>query len=118
MHQLERKSAAIAESKSSSANWLVRLLSYLYPSSKKLVRQARVHDYSQYQPGVDYVVEAAQEAGSLSGYLTGQGRDIQQGDYILLHWDGSLTKCRIEKIDYYINPPDMWMALIVRVGNR
>ncbi len=58
--------------------------------------------------GQDYVFELAEE--DKKAYITGQGRGIKPGDSIIL--DDDAGKYQVEKIDYYSNPSDMWIALV------
>lgn len=49
--------------------------------------------------------------GGVTARITGWGRGVKQGDYILLsHNNGDPTRYRVERIEYYNDPPDMWRA--------
>jgi hypothetical protein len=43
----------------------------------------------------------------------GWGRGVLVGDYLLLPNRNAETRYRVERIDYYPDPPDMWMAELV-----
>ncbi|MBD6615231.1 hypothetical protein FNW02_05050 [Komarekiella sp. 'clone 1'] len=79
----------------------------------ELKQKNRVHDYSQFVWGSDYVFEAIN--GELGGYMTGQGKGIKPNDYIILQRGSKSYKYQVEEIDYYCDPPDMWMALLKQV---
>lgn len=46
--------------------------------------------------------------------MTGFGADIKQGDFIIINDKTSTTTYKVEGIDYYLDPPDMWMALLIK----
>lgn len=46
--------------------------------------------------------------------MTAYGRGIKRGDLILLLYGKEKRRYRIEQIDYYANPSDLWIALLVR----
>ncbi|KAF3886916.1 MULTISPECIES: hypothetical protein [Nostocales] len=80
----------------------------------KLKRQKnKTYDYTQYICGCDYVFEVAE--GGTTGYMTGQGKGIKPGDYIILRDGSILCRYQVAEIDYYAEPPDMWMALLQKV---
>lgn len=47
--------------------------------------------------------------------MTGIGKGIKPGDYLILQRDSELCRYQVEEIDYYSDPPDMWMALLKKV---
>lgn len=73
----------------------------------------RVHNYTDYQNGVDYVFEPASQG--TQGYMTGQGLGIQAGDRILLKLDDMPQCYEVKSIDYYSSPSTMWTALLTRI---
>lgn len=44
--------------------------------------------------------------------MTGQGEDVDRGDYILLQYGSDCVRYQVKEIDYYAKPPDMWIALL------
>ncbi|MBE9038961.1 hypothetical protein [aff. Roholtiella sp. LEGE 12411] len=79
----------------------------------ELKHQNKIHDYSQFVCGTDYIFEPID--GELEGYMTGQGKGIKPSDYIILRRGYQSYKYQVEGIDYYCDPPDMWMALLKQV---
>ncbi|MCL6436086.1 MAG: hypothetical protein K6T90_18115 [Leptolyngbyaceae cyanobacterium HOT.MB2.61] len=76
-------------------------------------KRQKTHDYTRYEQGVDYVFEAIEPNGA-KGYLTCQGKGVKQGDYVILRQSDAIIRYRIERIDYYSSPSDMWIALLVQ----
>ncbi|MBW4630358.1 MAG: hypothetical protein KME30_00180 [Iphinoe sp. HA4291-MV1] len=87
------------------------LLGKTLSKTKKL--QSKTYDYTQYVNGHDYVFESVDN--QTKGYMTGQGRGIKRGDYIILCDGSNAIRYQIEEIDYYSDPPDMWIALLQEV---
>ncbi|WP_414566266.1 MULTISPECIES: hypothetical protein [unclassified Anabaena] len=73
-------------------------------------KQQITHDYSQLVPGRDYVFELINEG--TEGQMTGVGKGIKPLDYIILQHGSESYRYQVEAIDYYLDPPDMWMALL------
>jgi hypothetical protein len=88
------------------------LTSLLY-SVKRLKRKHKTHDYTQLVWGKDYIFESLNDVKE--GQITGIGKDIKPRDYIILQRDFETYRYQIEQIDYYSEPADMWMALVVAV---
>ena len=76
-------------------------------------RQPKTHDYSRAQLGSDYIFETIEEGQQ--GYMTGQGQGMKLGDYVLLPDNSYPCQYQVEKIDYYCNQPDIWIALLRKV---
>jgi len=76
-------------------------------------QQQKTHDYSQCITGRDYVFESLNQG--LAGQMTGVGKGIKPCDYIILRRGSELSRYQVEDIDYYADPPDMWMALLKKV---
>lgn len=74
-----------------------------------------MHNYTRCDAGVDYVFEFAQADGL--GYLTSQGRNVKCGDCIVLGDQANPDQYRVEEIDYYANPSDMWIAALKPIEN-
>ncbi|MDF5728082.1 MAG: hypothetical protein PUP92_08585 [Rhizonema sp. PD38] len=79
-------------------------------STKPKQQKNKTHDYTRLVCGRDYVFEPIDN--QTRGYMTGQGRGIKSGDYIIFQNGSSACKYQVEEIDYYSEPPDMWMALL------
>ncbi|BAY17687.1 hypothetical protein NIES2109_02690 [Nostoc sp. HK-01] len=90
-------------------NWLPLLI---IPTNEP-AQKYKTHDYSQFVKGRDYVFESINQG--LEGQMTGVGKGIQPCDYIILRRGVELTRYQVEEIDYYADPPDMWMALLKKV---
>jgi hypothetical protein len=87
------------------------LLSFLLNKQKQ--QQNKTYDYTGYVCGHDYVFEYVDDL--TKGYMTGQGKGIKCGDYIILKNGSNCCRYQVEEIDYYSQPPDMWMALLSEV---
>ncbi len=79
-------------------------------STKSKQQKNKTHDYTRLVCGRDYVFEPTEN--QTRGYMTGQGRGIKSGDYIILQNGFGACIYQVEEIDYYSDPPDMWMALL------
>jgi hypothetical protein len=73
----------------------------------------KVHDYSQLVGGRDYVFELLN--GGMEAQMTGVGKGIKPDDYIILQHGSGSYRYRVEDIDYYSDPPNMWMALLKQI---
>ncbi|RCJ18032.1 hypothetical protein A6770_33270 [Nostoc minutum NIES-26] len=81
--------------------------------SAKSKKNYKTHDYSQLIKGRDYVFESLH--GGIEGHMTGIGKGLKPHDYIVLKHGSSIFRYQIAEIDYYSEPPDMWIALLKRV---
>jgi hypothetical protein len=79
-------------------------------SLPSIKRKPKIHDYSRYVRGEDYVFDPLDEGNG--GYMTGQGRNIKRSDRLILSDGKDLICYQVDTIDYYSNPPDMWVALL------
>ena len=73
-------------------------------------RKVKIHNYTHYDAGIDYIFEPAQTDGLC--YLTSQGRNIKQGDCILLGDNANPRQYEVTGIDRYSNPSDMSIAVL------
>jgi MioC protein len=89
------------------------LLQILNIIALALSRGKRVYDYTHLQSGTHYVFERIEQGDG--GYMTGYGKGITSGDYLLIDSEHDVVKYQVEEISYYANPSDMWTALIRRV---
>ncbi len=88
-------------------------LSTMLPSATSSKPVRKTHDYRKYQPALDYFFDPIEEGNG--GYMTAQGKGIKQGDYLVLQESSGSCVYQIEEIEYYTNPPEMWMAKLVKV---
>jgi hypothetical protein len=71
------------------------------------------HDYTRRGWGHDYAFET--NDGGQSGEMTGWGRGIREGDFLLLAHPASRagsSRYRVDKITYRFDPNDMWNAKV------
>lgn len=78
--------------------------------------KSKTHDFTECVPGTDYVFEVAENL--TTAYMTARGKGVKADDYIILQIDSKPCLYQIQKIDYYSNPSDMWMALLNKVTNN
>ncbi|MEB3179527.1 MAG: hypothetical protein VKL59_10905 [Nostocaceae cyanobacterium] len=93
---------------------LFQLIPWVTENPSKLRKNTKIHDYSPYIYGTDYVFESSNDG--FNGYMTAQGKGIKTGDYIILKKDSQIYKYQVKDIDYYSNPSDMWIALLQQVA--
>lgn len=77
-------------------------------SVESTVRQ-QTHDYTRRTWGHDCATMAVIDGGQRL-CLSGWGRDIQEGDYLILPNGDGTTRYHVDSIDYRMDPPDMWFA--------
>jgi hypothetical protein len=75
-------------------------------------RKGRVHHYTSYKCGRDYAFDEIQDGSQ--AYMTAYGYGVKPGDYITICRDKVKIQYKVEQIDYYSNPSDLWIALLVR----
>ena len=81
---------------------------------KKLkLHKNKTHDFTELVYGSDYAFEVAEDPSK--AYMTAQRRGVKTDDYIVLLIGSEYWRYQVEQIDYYSNPPDMWMALIKKI---
>ena len=80
---------------------------------KLKLHKHKTHDFTECVPGTDYVFEVAENR--TTAYMTARGKGVKPDDYIVLQIFSESYRYQVEQIDYYSNPPDMWMALIKKV---
>ncbi|OLP16407.1 hypothetical protein BST81_21505 [Leptolyngbya sp. 'hensonii'] len=75
----------------------------------------RVHNFSHYSFGQDYILEPAYgESGFL---MTSQGDDIKPGDLVILSNGSACTQYQVKEIEYYFDSCDIWTALLNPVNS-
>jgi len=93
---------------------LFQLIPWVTGTPSKLRKNSKIHDYTPYVAGTDYVFESSNDG--LNSYMTSQGKGIKTGDYIILKKDSQIYKYQVKDIDYYSNPSDMWIASLQKVA--
>lgn len=78
------------------------------------MRNKRTHRYTQNTWEQNFALEPIEEG--TKNYMTGQGRGIECGDHIVLQSGSDVTRYQVEAIDYYSDPSDMWVALLIKVS--
>jgi hypothetical protein len=78
-------------------------------------KQTQTHYYRKSEEVHDHVF--APKDGGIMAYMTGVGEGIQAGDYLILQDDYQSEQYKVDKINYYAAPPDMWVALLKQVVN-
>lgn len=78
---------------------------------ERLVRP-QTHDYTRRTWGHDYMTLKVIDCGQRLR-LIGWGLGINAGDYLILPNGSDTTRYQVEKIDYRMDPPDMWSAKAV-----
>ncbi|MBW4612413.1 MAG: hypothetical protein KME21_03885 [Desmonostoc vinosum HA7617-LM4] len=96
---------------SASFSLLSKLAQLQLPTNEST--KNKIHDYSQFIWGSDYVFEPLNEG--TEGYMTGIGKGVKPGHQIILRRGSELYKYQVEAIDYYCDPPDMWIGLLRKV---
>lgn len=81
-------------------------------SFRRSFRKPRVHNYTSYKYGKDYAFDEIQDGSQ--AYMTAYGRGIKPGDYITIRREKVKIRYKVEQIDYYSSPSDLWIALLVR----
>ncbi len=72
----------------------------------------KTYDYT-HQLRDNYVFEPIDDYAL--GHMTGYGKGVKIGDRIILQDGLDTYTYQVEQIDYYLEPPDMWIALLKRV---
>lgn len=75
-------------------------------------RRNRIYDYTAQVCGSEYAFEVT-DCGS-KAYMTGQRRGVKQGDSIVIKQGSLPSRYRVEQIEYYASPSDMWVAVLIR----
>lgn len=96
----------------SSISLFIPLFHWLFKKTKS--PKNKTYDYTQLVYGRDYVFEAVED-NPAKGYMTAQCQGVKRGDYIILRNGSNSHRYQVEKIDYYSQPPDMWVALLHKV---
>lgn len=79
-----------------------------------VMKSGRTHDYTRHECGADYVFETVDNGSK--GYMTGQGKGVKPGDYLLLKHESEVERYQVVTIDYYASPANMWIALLLKAN--
>jgi hypothetical protein len=85
------------------------LQSFLAPKSKE-------HNLTGYECGQDYAFDPIDEGQR--AHMTGQRAGITSGDILKLSIDARTVRYRVVMIDYYADPPDMWIASLSKLNDK
>lgn len=75
-------------------------------------RKVRVHNYTSYKFGKDYAFDEIHDGSQ--AYMTAYGRGIKPGDWITICREQVKIQYKVEQIDYYANPSNLWIALLIK----
>lgn len=73
---------------------------------------SKVHDLTQDDWDHSFSYDPTGREGEI--YLTSQGRNVQPGDCIVIGNPSGYIDYQVREIEYYAEPPDMWIALLVK----
>lgn len=71
----------------------------------------QTHDYTRRSWGHDYSITKVLHDGR-ELRVTGWGRGLRKGDYLLLPNEGDTTRYCVANVSYYSDPADMWKAVL------
>jgi hypothetical protein len=94
-------------------NWLNFFSLFNFFARKLKPKLYKTYDYTDQLSDFQYVFEPIDNYAK--GYMTGYGKGVQISDRIILQHENDTYTYQVEQIDYYLNPPDMWIALLGRV---
>ena len=106
---LARLANALDSLKTFDFNWLWQFLDRCDRSRSK---KYQIHDFRKFEPGEDYNFTLIDDA---QAYINGQKKGLKVGDRLILPDGLSSMRYRIEDLDYYFIPSDMWVALVRKV---
>ena len=82
-------------------------------------RLMTTHNYTGHVHDQHYVLEAAIADPNQEGdrfTMTAYGDRLKAGDFILLRQNGEKVRFQVEQIDYYCDPPDLWIAQLIKLN--
>lgn len=85
-------------------NFFDKLFAQVVPSSSK----HKTHNFADQIESVNYEFE---KIDSHTAQMTGYGRGVNPRDYIILTKER--IRYRVEAIEYYSDPPNLWTALLI-----
>lgn len=71
--------------------------------------ETQAHDYTRRRWGHNYEITKIIDGG-MTLKISGWGRGISKGDFIILPNGAETTRYQIASIEYHMNPTDMWNA--------
>ncbi|BDM77905.1 hypothetical protein [Acaryochloris marina] len=77
-------------------------------------RKSRVHRYEHSALSSDFCIEAAPDQSGF--FMTSCKAGVRRGDVIHISEAGQRSEYRIDEIDYYSDPSDMWIAKLRTVS--
>lgn len=75
---------------------------------------SKVHDYRQCGWGHNAYLTHTNDGGR-TGSMSGWGRFIEPGDFVVLANGDDFASYRVDRIKYNSNPPDQWHAQVTWV---
>jgi hypothetical protein len=75
--------------------------------------KAKVHCYLENGPDNVFMLESVGES-SWKYVMTAFGYDVKIGDFIVVNDQVSSSTYKVEHIDYYLEPAEMWMASLMK----
>jgi hypothetical protein len=82
-----------------------------YHKLKANNRRPKLYTYTKSADSYSFVIEAVNSA-SLQYCMTAYGAGIRVGDFIVISDQESSVTFTVESIDYYLDPPDLWIACL------
>jgi hypothetical protein len=83
------------------------------PLKKQHLRNVKKHNFAAYENGIDYALELMGDGRTAR--MTGQRLGIKPGDYLVLTINNAPIQYKVEEIDYYSSPSDMWLGFLRRI---
>jgi sensor c-di-GMP phosphodiesterase-like protein len=87
----------------------LNFLNRLFPTALGSSPKAKTHNFTNQVESDNYEIETIDNNRV---QMTAYGRGIKRGDYIILN---KKVRYRVEAIDYYSNPMNLWTALLFKV---
>lgn len=72
-------------------------------------KNPQTHDYTRRAWGHDYSIISVLNDGQ-QARLAGWGHGIKAGDYLIIPKGSGTTRYQVERINYRMDPADMWLA--------
>jgi hypothetical protein len=80
---------------------------------KRNDRRPKIYTFIKSSESYSLVLEAV-NGFPLKYYMTAYGAGIRAGDFIVVSDRESSVTFTVENIDYYLDPPDLWIACLVQ----
>jgi hypothetical protein len=72
--------------------------------------KGKIYNYSESKDENEFIIELIDQ-NLLKYSMTGFGSGIKVGDFVAID-EKNLIKYQVEDIDYFFEPPDMWIAIV------